>query len=161
MDEWCINLKDDMTTYYYQIQCQMYCCGVEWCDFVVWTNKEIHTGGDNNCLGSKTSLQCPVAWVGLPKTRQGWDYRANKKPPKHKYYTVTVLLSFDTHYWLVVFLFFLSPFVSAHVYMYYGKFSLSIWMLFMILIEPCTHIFLYSCTCILHELIHIKFIKLT
>lgn len=28
--------------YYYQIQCQMYCCGVEWCNFVVRTNKDLH-----------------------------------------------------------------------------------------------------------------------
>ena len=27
--------------YYYQIQCQMYCCNVEWCDFVVRTNKDL------------------------------------------------------------------------------------------------------------------------
>ena len=28
--------------YYYQIQCQMYCCNVHWCDFVVRTNKDMH-----------------------------------------------------------------------------------------------------------------------
>lgn len=28
--------------YYYQVQCQMYCCNVDWCDFVVRTNKELH-----------------------------------------------------------------------------------------------------------------------
>lgn len=28
--------------YYYQIQCQMYCVNVEWCDFVVHTEKDIH-----------------------------------------------------------------------------------------------------------------------
>lgn len=28
--------------YYYQTQCQMYCCKVEWCDFVVRTNKDFH-----------------------------------------------------------------------------------------------------------------------
>lgn len=28
--------------YYYQIQCQMYCCDVDWCDFVLRTKKEIH-----------------------------------------------------------------------------------------------------------------------
>lgn len=28
--------------YYYQVQCQMYCTGREWCDFVVRTNKDIH-----------------------------------------------------------------------------------------------------------------------
>ena len=28
--------------YYYQIQCQMYCCNVEWCDFVLRTNKDLH-----------------------------------------------------------------------------------------------------------------------
>ena len=28
--------------YYYQIQCQMYCCNVEWCDFVVRINKDLH-----------------------------------------------------------------------------------------------------------------------
>ena len=28
--------------YYHQIQCQMYCCSVDWCDFVVRTNKDIH-----------------------------------------------------------------------------------------------------------------------
>ena len=28
--------------YYYQIQCQLYCCDVHWCDFVVRTNKDIH-----------------------------------------------------------------------------------------------------------------------
>ena len=28
--------------YYYQIQCQMYCSKVEWCDFVLRTNKDLH-----------------------------------------------------------------------------------------------------------------------
>ena len=28
--------------YYYQIQCQMYCCKREWCDFIVRTNKDVH-----------------------------------------------------------------------------------------------------------------------
>ena len=28
--------------YYYQIQCQMFCCDLEWCDFVVRTNKALH-----------------------------------------------------------------------------------------------------------------------
>ena len=28
--------------YYYQIQCQMYCCKREWCDFIVRTNKDMH-----------------------------------------------------------------------------------------------------------------------
>ena len=28
--------------YYYQVQCQMYCCDVEWCDFVIRTNKDFH-----------------------------------------------------------------------------------------------------------------------
>ena len=28
--------------YYFQVQCQMYCCDVEWCDFVLRTNKELH-----------------------------------------------------------------------------------------------------------------------
>ena len=28
--------------YYYQIQCQMYCCNVDWCDFVLRTKKEMH-----------------------------------------------------------------------------------------------------------------------
>ncbi len=28
--------------YYYQVQCQMYCCDVEWCDFVVCTEKDLH-----------------------------------------------------------------------------------------------------------------------
>ena len=28
--------------YYYQIQCQIYCCNVEWCDFVVRTERELH-----------------------------------------------------------------------------------------------------------------------
>ena len=28
--------------YYYQVQCQMYCSKVEWCDFVLRTNKDLH-----------------------------------------------------------------------------------------------------------------------
>ena len=28
--------------YFYQIQCQMYCCNKQWCDFVVRTDKELH-----------------------------------------------------------------------------------------------------------------------
>ena len=28
--------------YYYQVQCQLYCCDLEWCDFVVRTEKELH-----------------------------------------------------------------------------------------------------------------------
>ena len=28
--------------YYYQIQCQMFCSKVEWCDFVVQTNKDLY-----------------------------------------------------------------------------------------------------------------------
>ena len=28
--------------YYYQIQCQMFCSKVEWCDFVVRTSKDLH-----------------------------------------------------------------------------------------------------------------------
>ena len=28
--------------YYYQMQCQMYCGNVEWCDFVIRTNKDLH-----------------------------------------------------------------------------------------------------------------------
>ena len=28
--------------YYYQVQCQLYCCKVEWCDFIVRTNKDLH-----------------------------------------------------------------------------------------------------------------------
>ena len=28
--------------YYYQVQCQMYCCNVDWCDFVVRTNNDFH-----------------------------------------------------------------------------------------------------------------------
>ena len=28
--------------YYYQVQCQMYCCNVEWCDFVVNTETDLH-----------------------------------------------------------------------------------------------------------------------
>ena len=28
--------------YYYQIQCQLYCCNADWCDFVVRTNKDMH-----------------------------------------------------------------------------------------------------------------------
>lgn len=28
--------------YYYQVQCQMYCCNVDWCDFVVRTNEDFH-----------------------------------------------------------------------------------------------------------------------
>ena len=51
--------------YYYQIQCQLYCYNVDWCDFVVRTKTytlnvyiEINTGGNNNCrhLDSSTSM---------------------------------------------------------------------------------------------------------
>ena len=28
--------------YYYQVQCQLYCTGLNWCDFVVRTNKDLH-----------------------------------------------------------------------------------------------------------------------
>ena len=28
--------------YFFQIQCQMYCCNVDWCDFIVRTEKDIH-----------------------------------------------------------------------------------------------------------------------
>ena len=28
--------------YYFQVQCQMYCCDVDWCDFVLRTDKELH-----------------------------------------------------------------------------------------------------------------------
>ena len=28
--------------YYYQVQCQLYCCKLQWCDFVVRTKKELH-----------------------------------------------------------------------------------------------------------------------
>ena len=28
--------------YYYHIQCQMYYCNVEWCDFVVQANTDLH-----------------------------------------------------------------------------------------------------------------------
>ena len=28
--------------YFYQVQCQLYCCDLEWCDFVVRTEKDIH-----------------------------------------------------------------------------------------------------------------------
>ena len=28
--------------YYYQVQCQMYCCDVAWCDFVVRTEKDLN-----------------------------------------------------------------------------------------------------------------------
>ncbi len=28
--------------YYYQVQCQLYCCNLEWCDFVVHTEKDMH-----------------------------------------------------------------------------------------------------------------------
>lgn len=44
------NNKNGMTTYqlktkhdyFFQVQCQMYCTGIEWCDFVVRTEKELH-----------------------------------------------------------------------------------------------------------------------
>lgn len=28
--------------YYFQVQCQMYCCDADWCDFVLRTDKELH-----------------------------------------------------------------------------------------------------------------------
>ena len=44
----CLEKKGDTYTlkrghnYYYQIQCQLYCCDKQWCDFVVRTEKELH-----------------------------------------------------------------------------------------------------------------------
>ena len=35
--------------YYYQIQCQMFCCDVDWCDFVVNTEKDLHI--ERICVG--------------------------------------------------------------------------------------------------------------
>ena len=38
-DKYCLKKGHD---YYYQVQCQLYCCDREWCDFVVRTEKELH-----------------------------------------------------------------------------------------------------------------------
>ena len=32
---------DTVHAYYYQVQCQLFVTGVEYCDFVVWTTKEL------------------------------------------------------------------------------------------------------------------------
>ncbi|CAN8029964.1 unnamed protein product, partial [Ixodes persulcatus] len=37
----CLSLKHDHM-YFYQVQTQMAVCNVEYCDFVVWTTKDIH-----------------------------------------------------------------------------------------------------------------------
>ena len=45
----CLNMREDGKCelkrghdYFYQVQCQLYCTGRAWCDFVVRTNKSIH-----------------------------------------------------------------------------------------------------------------------
>ena len=40
--ETCIYRLKKRHDYFYQVQCQMFCCNLEWCDFVVRTNKELH-----------------------------------------------------------------------------------------------------------------------
>ena len=44
----CLEKKEDTVRlkrghdYYFQIQCQLYCCDRQWCDFIVRTEKEIY-----------------------------------------------------------------------------------------------------------------------
>ena len=44
----CLKANDNTYTlktkhdFYYQIQCQLYCVNLDWCDFVLRTNKDIH-----------------------------------------------------------------------------------------------------------------------
>ena len=56
LDEACTNLKSSFCLekkgpgyqlkrkhqYFYQVQCQMYCCDAAWCDFILRTDKALH-----------------------------------------------------------------------------------------------------------------------
>ena len=48
LPSFCLEKKEDTVRlkrghdYYFQIQCQLYCCDRQWCDFVVRTEEEIY-----------------------------------------------------------------------------------------------------------------------